>query len=43
MINGVHMIIYSKDAEADKSFIKNILKFKYRRVGRSARHHAHRH
>src|ERR1700722_9029325 len=29
MINGVHMIIHSKDAEADKSFIKDILKFKY--------------
>jgi hypothetical protein len=29
MINGAHVIIYSKDAEADKSFIKNILKFQY--------------
>jgi len=29
MINGAHIIIYSKDAEADKSFIKNILKFEY--------------
>jgi hypothetical protein len=29
MINGAHVIIYSKDAEADKSFIKNILKFEY--------------
>lgn len=29
MINGAHVIIYSKDAEADKAFIKNILKFKY--------------
>jgi hypothetical protein len=29
MINGAHIIIYSKDAEADKSFIKDILKFQY--------------
>lgn len=29
MINGAHVIIYSKDAEADKAFIKNVLKFNY--------------
>jgi len=29
MINGGHVIIYSKDAEADKAFIKNVLKFAY--------------
>jgi hypothetical protein len=29
MINGAHFIIYSKDAEADKSFIKNVLKFEF--------------
>ena len=29
MINGGHVIIYSKDAEADRAFIKNILKFPY--------------
>jgi hypothetical protein len=29
MINGAHIIIYSKDAEADKAFIKNVLRFKY--------------
>ena len=29
MINGAHVIVYSKDAEADKAFIKNVLKFKY--------------
>jgi hypothetical protein len=29
MINGAHVVIYSKDAEADKTFIKNVLKFKY--------------
>lgn len=29
MINGAHIIIYSKDAEADKNFIKDILKFQY--------------
>jgi hypothetical protein len=34
MINGAHIIIYSKDAEADKSFIKNVLKFQYVDVNR---------
>jgi len=29
MINGAHVVVYSKDAEADKAFIKNILKFAY--------------
>ena len=29
MIDGARIIIYSKDAEADKAFIKNVLKFKY--------------
>lgn len=29
MINGAHIIVYSRDAEADKGFIKNVLKFKY--------------
>ena len=29
MINGAHVVVYSKDAEADKAFIKNILKFTY--------------
>ena len=29
MINGAHVIIYSKDAEADNHFIKNVLKFKH--------------
>ena len=29
MIDGAHIIIYSKDAEADKAFIKNVLKFQY--------------
>jgi hypothetical protein len=28
MINGGHVIIYSKDAEADKVFVKNVLKFR---------------
>ena len=27
MINGAHVIIYSKDADADKAFFKNVLKF----------------
>lgn len=29
MINGAHIIIYSKDAEADKNFIKDILNFPF--------------
>ena len=29
MINGAHVTVYSKDAEADKAFIANILKFSY--------------
>jgi len=29
MIDGAHIVIYSKDAEADKAFIKDVLKFKY--------------
>jgi hypothetical protein len=27
MINGAHVIVYSKDAGADKAFFKNVLKF----------------
>jgi catechol 2,3-dioxygenase-like lactoylglutathione lyase family enzyme len=29
MINGGHVVLYSKDAEADRQFFKNVLKFKY--------------
>lgn len=29
MINGGHVILYSKNAEADRTFVKNVLKFKY--------------
>jgi catechol 2,3-dioxygenase-like lactoylglutathione lyase family enzyme len=29
MINGGHVIIYSKDAEADRALFKDVLKFKY--------------
>ncbi len=29
MINGAHVVVYSKDAEADKAFIKDVLKFDY--------------
>jgi hypothetical protein len=29
MINGAHVILYSKDAEADKAFIKNVLKLPF--------------
>ena len=34
MINGAHVIIYSKDAEADKAFFRNVLQFKHVDVGR---------
>jgi catechol 2,3-dioxygenase-like lactoylglutathione lyase family enzyme len=27
MIDGAHVIVYSKDAEADKAFFRNVLKF----------------
>ena len=27
MISGAHMIIYSKDAEADRAFFRNVLGF----------------
>jgi len=33
MINGGHVIIYSKDAEADRAFFKNVLKFGHVDVG----------
>ena len=33
MINGAHVILYSKDAEADKAFFKNVLKFGHVDVG----------
>jgi len=33
MINGAHVIVYSKDAEADKAFLKNVLKFRNVDVG----------
>lgn len=29
MINGAHVILYSKNAEADKTFLRDVLKFKY--------------
>src|SRR5262245_61415559 len=29
MINGAHIIVYSRDADADKAFIRNVLKFNY--------------
>ena len=29
MINGGHVIIYSRDAEADRAFIKNVLKLSF--------------
>jgi len=33
MINGAHAVIYSKDPEADKAFLRDILKFPYVDVG----------
>ena len=29
MINGGHVIVFSRDAEADRAFIKTVLKFKH--------------
>src|ERR1700689_3097483 len=29
MINGAHLILYSKNAAADRAFIRDVLKFKY--------------
>jgi hypothetical protein len=29
MINGAHVVIYSKDAEADKAFIRDVLRFSH--------------
>ena len=33
MIDGAHVIIYSKDAEADKAFFRNVLGFGHVDVG----------
>lgn len=33
MINGAHVIIYSTDAEADRAFFRNVLKFPHVDVG----------
>ena len=33
MIDGAHVILYSKDAEADKAFFRNVLKFGHVDVG----------
>lgn len=29
MINGAHVVIYSKDAEADRALLKDVLKFSF--------------
>lgn len=29
MINGAHILIYSRDAEADRAFFRNVLKFPF--------------
>ena len=33
MINGAHMVVYSKDAEADRAFLRDILGFPFVEVG----------
>jgi hypothetical protein len=33
MIRGAHIIVYSKDAEADRNFIRDVLKFPFVDVG----------
>ena len=33
MINGAHMIVYSKDAEADRAFFRDVLEFPHVDVG----------
>ena len=33
MINGAHLVIYSKDAEADRAFLKDVLSFPHVDVG----------
>lgn len=33
MINGAHVIIYSKDAEADRAFLRDVLGFSHVDVG----------
>ncbi len=33
MINGAHVIIYSTDAEADRAFFRDVLKFPHVDVG----------
>lgn len=34
MINGAHLIIYSPDAEADRNFFRDVLKYKHVDAGR---------
>jgi catechol 2,3-dioxygenase-like lactoylglutathione lyase family enzyme len=34
MIHGAHVIIYSKDADADRAFFRDVLKFPHVDVGR---------
>ncbi|MEO8113964.1 MAG: extradiol dioxygenase [Phenylobacterium sp.] len=34
MINGAHVIVYSKDAEADRAFVRDVLGFPHVDVGR---------
>ena len=33
MIDGAHMVIYSKDAEADRAFLRDVLEFPHVDVG----------
>src|SRR5215471_20370366 len=34
MINGAHVVVYSKDAEADRAFFREVLKFRSVDAGR---------
>src|SRR3954471_16450973 len=33
MINGAHVILYSKDADADRAFFRDVLKYPYADAG----------
>ncbi len=33
MISGAHVVIYSKDADADRAFLRDVLEFRHVDVG----------
>ena len=33
MINGAHVVLYSKDADADRAFLRDVLEFPHVDVG----------